>query len=102
MTIDAVSQSTGAERVVDIEADGAGVRLVIREKSVERARAVVPADALMDILSERPAGPQTVSGDHPVVIEVRRNEVLLAVGGSDAAVGLDDFMDALAGVLPLS
>ena len=96
MTIDAVSQSTGAERVVDVEASGDGILVVIRDRDAELARVVVPADPLMAVLSDRPEGPQEVG----LRVEVRRNEVLLTVGSADAAVGLDDLMDAVAGVIP--
>lgn len=97
MTIDAVSPSTGAERVVGISAAEAGIRLVIHEKGEERARAVTPTDAILDVLAERPSGPQTLAGD--LVVEVRRNEVWLSVGTTDAAVGLDDLTDAVAAIV---
>lgn len=100
MTIDGVSQSTGAERLVDVEADGDGVRVVIREKGGELARVVIPADPLMSVLAERPDGAQTVSGEGELGIEIRRNEVWLTVGAADAAVGLDDLTDAVAGAVP--
>ena len=93
-TIDAVSPSTGAERVVGISTSDGGIQLVIHEKGEERARAVAPADAIMDVLAERPEGPRTLAGD--LVVEVRRNEVWLSVGSTDAAVGLDDLTDAVA------
>ena len=99
MTIDGVSQSTGIERVVEVGAAGAGVRLVIRDRKLgtELGSVTVPADELMGALTEQPKGPQTIAG---LEVEVRRNEVLLAIGGPDAAVGLDDLMDAVAGALP--
>ncbi len=95
MTIDGVSQTSGAERVVAIEAAGAGVTLSVTDRSggVELGRAVLPADALIAVLSERPAGAQAVADG--VTVEVRRNEVWLVVGGADAAVGLDDLTDAV-------
>ena len=52
----------------------------------------------MAVLTEQPKGSQVV-GEH-LVVEVRRNEVWLTFGGSDAAVGLDDLMDAVGGALP--
>lgn len=102
MVIDAVSQSTGAERTVAVEPAPAGVVLAIREKGAELARVEVPADQIMSVLTERPAGPQAVVAvDKKVLeVEVRRNEVLLAIGTADAAVGLDDLMDALAEAIP--
>lgn len=102
MVIDAVSQSTGAERTVVVEPAPAGVVLVIREKDAELARVEVPADKLLTVLTERPAGPQVVVAiDKKVLeVEVRRNEVLLTAWKADAAVGLDDLMDALAEAIP--
>ncbi len=102
MVIDAVSQSTGSERTVAVEPAPAGVTLAIREKDAELARVEVPTDKFLTVLTERPAGPQAVAAvDTKVLeVEVRRNEVLLAVGKADAAVGLDDLMDALAAALP--
>jgi hypothetical protein len=102
MVIDAVSQSSGAERTVTVEAAGAGVVLAIREREAELARVEVPADELMTVLTDRPEGLQVVVGSEKRVleVEVRRNEVLLAAGTADAAVGLDDLMDALAAALP--
>lgn len=102
MTIDGVSQSTGAERLVEIEADGGGVRVVIREGDTELARVLLPSDPLMAVLADRPDGLQAVVGGEKRVLEleIRRNEVLLAVGTADAAVGLDDLTDAVASALP--
>jgi hypothetical protein len=102
MTIDGVSQSTGAERLVEIETEGSGVRVVIREGDTELARVLLPADPLMSVLTDRPDGLQAVVGEEKRVleIEIRRNEVLLAVGTADAAVGLDDLTDALASAIP--
>jgi hypothetical protein len=99
MIIDGISQTTGLERVVEIGASSAGVLLAIRDRKlgIELGRTVVPADALMSVLSEQPKGLQRVSA---LEIEVRKNEVWLALGGPDAAVGLDDLLDAVAGSLP--
>ena len=103
MTIDGVSQSTGIERLVDVGAADAGLQLTIRDRKLgsELGRAVVPADALMAVLTEQPKGPQTIAGEAGAAleVEVRRNEVLLGLGGPDAAVGLDDLMDAVGGAL---
>jgi hypothetical protein len=99
MIIDGVSQTTGLERVVEIGSSSAGVLLAIRDRKLgcELGRAVVPADALMSVLTEQPRGVQRVSA---LDIEVRKNEVWLTLGGPDAAVGLDDLLDAVAGALP--
>jgi len=99
MVIDGVSQTTGIERVVEVGAADAGVLLAIRDRKLgsELGRVVVPAEALMGVLTEQPKGVQRVSA---LEIEVRRNEVWLALGGPDAAVGLDDLLDAVAVVLP--
>jgi hypothetical protein len=103
MVIDGVSQSTGIERLVEIDAAEAGVRIVIRDRKLgaELGDVTVPADALMGVLTEQPKGSQTIAGDgRALEVEVRRNEVWLVIGGPDAAVGLDDLMDAVAGALP--
>lgn len=106
MIIDGVSQSTGAERLVEVTADGSSVRLSIRNRkdAAEPVALTFTADALMAVLSEQPEGPQTITGTEPRVltVEVRRNEVLLVLDPADAAVGLDDLMDALADALPSS
>ncbi len=100
MTIDGVSQSTGAERVVAVEAAGEQVSVAVTDRSggVELGRAVVPPEELMTVLSERPSGSQSVADG--VTVEVRRNEVGLVVGGAEAAVGLDDLTDAVAAATP--
>jgi hypothetical protein len=104
--IEAVSQSTGAERRVEVTAAPAGVRVAIRDskKGTVLGFVTAPTDELITVLSDRPEGPTGIHGDaagagQVLAIEVRRNEVWLTVGGADAAVGLDDLMDALA-VLP--
>ena len=101
MTIDGVSQTTGLERLVDISADAGGLKLTIRDRKLETVlgSVTVPAEALMTVLAEQPKGPQLISGSGTLEVEVRRNEVLLSIEGPDAAVGLDDLMDAV-GALP--
>jgi hypothetical protein len=101
--IEAVSQSTGAERRVEVAAAPEGVRVTIRDslKGTVLTYVVVPADELMTVLAEPSEGPTAIKGDtagvmRVLAVEVRRNEVWLAVNGIDAAVGLDDLMDALA------
>jgi hypothetical protein len=59
-----------------------------------RELADAPTEEIMSILTERPNGPQKVTPT--LTMEVRRNEVWLEVAEADAAVGLDDLMDALA------
>jgi hypothetical protein len=103
MIIDGVSQSTGIERLVEVGAAQTGIRLVIRDRKLgtELAQVTFPADELMNVLTELPKGSQTIVGEgRALEVEVRRNEVWLAIGTPDAAVGLDDLMDALAGALP--
>lgn len=99
MVIDGISQTTGIERVVEVGAADAGVLLAIRDRKLgsELARVVVSTDELMNVLTEQPKGVQKLAA---LEIEVRRNEVWLALGGPDAAVGLDDLLDAVAGTLP--
>jgi hypothetical protein len=95
MKIDGISQSTGADRVVSVEAEGDDLSVAVTDRSgaVVIGRAVLPADGLMAVLTERPSGSQAVGAG--VTVEVRRNEVWLVVGNADAAVGLDDLMDAV-------
>lgn len=99
MIIDGVSQTTGIERVVEVGAADDGVLLAIRDRKLgsELGRVVVPAEELMNVLTEQPKGAQRLSA---LEIEVRRNEVWLTLGGPDAAVGLDDLLDAVSGALP--
>jgi hypothetical protein len=100
MTIDGISQTSGVERLVDINADAGGLKLTLRDRKSDAllASAIVPAEALMVVLTEQPAGPQLVAAN--LEVEVRRNEVWLTLGGPDAAVGIDDLMDAVGGAIP--
>lgn len=104
MPIDGVSQSTGIERVVEVEAATTGVRVVIRDRirGAELAAVAVPADGLMAVLADMPEGVQSIAGadGRALAVEVRRNEVWLTIGGPDAAVGLDDLTDAVAAAVP--
>ncbi|HVK08891.1 MAG TPA: hypothetical protein VM597_08965 [Gemmataceae bacterium] len=95
MKIDGISQSTGAERVVAVEAERGRLSVAVTDRSgaIVMGRAVLPPEGLMTILVEKPLGSQTVA--EGVTVEVRRNEVWLVVGQADAAVGLDDLMDAV-------
>jgi hypothetical protein len=113
MTIYGVSQSTGVERRLTVARGGQGVVLTFTDhiQNVERARIMVPADDLLDLVTDPPAGGATLAGMTPphgadmlLDLEVRRNEVLfrarpVAGEGTDVAVGLDDFQDALEGVI---
>ena len=104
MTIDGVSQSTGIERLVDVSPTDDGIRVIIRDRNLgtELGNVTVPADVLMGVLADQPKGLQTIAGNagRTLEVEVRRNEVWLVASGPDAAVGLDDLMDAVAGALP--
>lgn len=103
MTINGVSQTSGLQRLVDVSAAGDGLRVGIRDRKPgpEWVNVTIPADPLMTVLTDRPPGPQTIAGDGAALVaEVRRNEVLLAIGTADAAVGLDDLMDAVGSALP--
>jgi hypothetical protein len=113
MMIYGLSQSSGVERRLTVERGGQGVVLTITDHvgEKERERIMVPADDLLAAITAAPPGGSRVEGISPphgaamiLDVEVRRNEVLLRVGtgsgeGSDVAVGLDDFQDALEGVL---
>ena len=113
MRIYGISQSSGVERRLHIEKAADGVVLIIsdHEGNVERARITVQPDSLMATFMDRASGSVTIEGSSPsngakklLDVEVRRNEVLLrvraeAAAGSDVAVGLDDFQDALERVI---
>jgi hypothetical protein len=113
MRIYGISQSSGVERRLHIEKGTEGVVLIIsdHEGNVERARITVQPDSLMGAFMDRALGSVTIEGRSPsneakklLDMEVRGNEVLLTVraeaaAGSDVAVGLDDFQDALEKVI---
>jgi hypothetical protein len=112
MKIYGVSQSTGVERELKVERGGEGVVLTVSDHPgrKERGRIMVQPDILLSAITDPPAGGATVEGISPphgpamrLHVEVRRNEVQLRAAGSgegtDVAVGLDDFQDALEGVI---
>jgi hypothetical protein len=113
MMIYGVSQSSGVERRLTVERGGQGVVLSITDDvgGQERERIMVPTDNLLATITDPLPGGSTVEGISPpqgskmlLDILVRRNEVQLRArgesgDGSDVAVGLDDFQDALAGVI---
>lgn len=109
MTIYGISQSTGVERRLKVEMGAHGLVLIFIDHvgGKERERILVQVDDLLAAITEAPADGCTVDGISPpngpkmlLNVEIRRNEVLLKVSagsgeGSDAAVGLDDFQDAM-------
>jgi hypothetical protein len=113
MTIYGVSQSSGVERRLKVERGGPGVVLTIVDHvgNKEQERILLTEDDILAAVMDRPPGGSTVEGTSPVHgtkmlldVEVRRNEVLLRArvdseAGTDVAVGLDDFQDALEGVI---
>jgi len=113
MTVYGVSQTSGVERRLKVERGGQGVVLTIVDHvgNKEQDRILVSEDDILAAVMDRPAGGLTVEGTSPIHgtkiqldVEVRRNEVLLrthvaSVTGTDVAVGLDDFQDALEGVI---
>jgi hypothetical protein len=113
MMIYGVSQSSGVERQLKVERGGQGVVLTITDHvdGKERQRIMVDADNLLAAVMDRPPGGSTIEGISPpqggkmlLDIEIRRNEVLLNARadlgqGADVAVGLDDFQDAMEGVI---
>lgn len=60
MVIDVVSQTTGAERTVAVEAAVPGLVLAIAKERAELVRVEVPADRLLAVLTDRPVAPQQV------------------------------------------
>jgi hypothetical protein len=109
MKIYGVSQSSGVQRRLYVERGAEGVVLIINEHegNKERERILVPVEGLLLAVTDPTPGGRTVEGVSPangqkllLQVEVRRNEVWLTVGpesggGTDVAVGLDDFQDAL-------
>ncbi len=112
MTIYGISQTTGVERRLSAALGGEGVVLTFTDHvgGKERGRILVQADDLLTAVTDAPPDGFTVEGISPphgakmrLRVEVRRNEVLLTLGdpadATDVAVGLDDFQDALEGVI---
>jgi hypothetical protein len=113
MTIYGLSQSSGVERRLHIEMGAQGVVLIISDHhgNKERARILIPVDDLLAAITDPPPGGTAVAGIAPphgtnmlLHVEVHRNEVLLRTSNgsgpeADAAVGLDDFQDALEKVI---
>jgi hypothetical protein len=109
MTIYGLSQTTGIERTLDIDAIPTGVRLHSRDGESYRDidKIVVPSEPLLTALMDRPAERTTipsvsVDGEASKLLDmtVRGNEVMLWVrtetgNAWDIAVGFDDFQDAL-------
>jgi hypothetical protein len=111
MVIYGLSQSNGAERRLEIARSGAGISLGIYDhvSGEEQDQIVVLADDLMAAIINRSEGSttiedaaQTTDPKKQLDVEIRRNEVQLRTRGErgcDVAVGLDDFQDALEGVV---
>ena len=108
MTIYGMSQSSLVERQLKIERGGQGIVLTFIDHvgNKEREKVMVQAGDLMAAVASPPPGGSKVEGISPphgekmqLDLEVHGNEVLLLAHGSgagtDVAVGLDDFMDAL-------
>ncbi len=114
MKVFGISQSSGAERRLDVERGAQGIVLVFTDLPAgkECERVLVKTDDLLGTVMAPVAGGSTVDGMSPAYgtktllhVEVRRNEVWLAAkpvagGGTDVAVGRDDFQDALEGAIP--
>lgn len=111
MKIHGVSQSSGTERQLTIERGIEGIVLTILNHAIRKecGRIIVPGDSLVGAIMEPRQGgtaidglPQPQSPKLILDVEVKRNEVLLAVrpgDTADIAVGLDDLQDALEGVI---
>jgi len=113
MTVYGVWQSSGVQRRLKVERGGQGLVLTVTDHpgGKELASLLVQADGLLAAVTDpRPGGVAVegtaVPGGEGIVldVEVRRNEVLLGARagpgeGADVAVGLDDFQDALEGVI---
>jgi len=109
MTIYGLSQTTGIERTLEVDAIPAGVRLHSRDDESYRDidKIVVAPEPLLAALIDRPTERTTIpsvsaAGEASKLLDmtVRGNEVMLWVrtetgNGWDIAVGFDDFQDAL-------
>ena len=116
MMIYGVSQSSGVERRLNVERGGDGIVLTFVDHpgGQERSRVMVNPDDLLAAITDAQSGGTSVEGLAPPLgpkmaldIEIKRNEVLLTTrtetsNGSDVAVGLDDFQDALETVISAS
>jgi hypothetical protein len=104
MKIHGVSQTTGAERSIELTPTPSGVLFVFSDSMGHtNERIVITPEPFITVLTDHPEGAQTIIGTSRKVarwikVEVRKNEVLLTLGRMDAAVGLDDLMDALAAI----
>ena len=104
MKIHGVSQTTGAERLLELTTTPSGVLFVFNDSMGHNAeRIVIEPEFLITILTDHPEGKKTLIGmsgseTRGMKVEVRKNEVLFTLGRMDAAVGLDDLMDALAAI----
>lgn len=112
MKIFGISQSSGIERVLKLERglDGIVLTIIDHVGDKERGRTKVNSDAFVGAIMEPVPGGSIVEGvpephgpPTQLVIEVRRNEVLLQIQGeggvvADTAIGLDDLQDALEGI----
>ena len=114
MRIFGVSQSSGVERCLYVEASGDGIVLTIKDQATDKEleRVKVRPDDLLPAITDPVAGGSTVEGTSPahgwkmlLSVEIRRNEVwltarpLTGLVAADIAVGLDDFQDALEGAI---
>ena len=114
MKIFGVSQTSGAERELEVEGGADGIVLTIRDHDggKEQERISVRADDLLPAITDPSPGGSTVNGTSPahgwkmqLGVVVRRNEVWLTARpvtglvATDVAVGLDDFQDALEGAI---
>jgi hypothetical protein len=108
MKIFGVSQSSGVERSLYVERGTDGIVLIIKDLDggKERERILVQMDNLLSTITDPAPGGSKVEGVSPahgskmvLQVEVRRNEVWLKTEGTDVAVGLDDFQDALEGAI---
>src|SRR5262245_24336689 len=113
MTLYGVSQSSGVERRLKVEMGAHGIVLILIDHvgGKEQERILVPANDLLDTVTNPSTGGYVIEGSSPpngpkmlLGVEVRRNEVLLKASrgsgeGSDVAVGLDDFQDAMEAVI---
>lgn len=108
MTIYGLSQTSGIERLLDVEASDGALLMHVHDRPADSgARLVVSTGDIVAALTDGQPGVKSIPATSPAAgaasqleLEVRGNEVWLWVrgdgaGATDIAVGFDDFQDAV-------
>src|SRR4051794_35860619 len=108
MTIYGLSQTSGIERLLDVEPSDGALLMHVHDRPADPGeRVVVPTGDVVAALTDGQPGVKAIEASAPgegaprrLELEVRGNEVWLTVradgaAGTDIAVGFDDFQDAV-------